>query len=463
MEDGNLEDNSKLLVALRLIRLDFAVEKAWSVVDDIGSRTQDPDFLAGCVMALTGIGPKVATQTIQRIVDLGQQLDSANHDGLSYIVKIFGDIESEYAPVDSFLLKQLESEQPELLYAAATALTNRKSILSSVAEKAVLPLLGATQVRIREVGALCLLRCFKDFADETIQTVTARLRVERDIEVLEMLMRICQRVGVKAFPFLFEDWKSPTNLRGWVQTMTLSWLGEESYAELFKAITEAPGEDTSRFLALMIMGVKVSDRNVASDLSSHLRNANENELTTLLIALQNSDSNAAFLVPDLVSLVLNEWETEVSELATKVIQSIGVSALSYFPETDREELQLLRQMVESGDSVSEAHVIVKAKDVDLKRFAAAARLMVDEECKSLKQAGKLLAARYPNEKGWSENSLKRSFNSLESFLSKEWNRIVSLIEKKPGERSTSPSLLSDEGKRILTVVERHMERSIGKS
>lgn len=457
--DETLSIEARLLVALRLIRLNYATEKAWRVVDQLKPENDENfQFATGCLEALIGLASNADPETASRILDTGSELLRLNHDGVIHVTTLLGNIQGDLIKIDKFLLEAIDSGKTELIYSATTALSKRGSPLSSTAEQRIWPLLQSPELKLREVAALCLLRCFHRLSSEAIKVVAQRVKSERDLEVMDLLIRICEKAGVKALQHLFDEWKEPTNLRGWIQTMILGRLGETSHQELFKVVADRPGVESSRLLSLLLMGARLTSPEIMNSLLESLRSGNLTEQRTLLVALQNGNSDASFLAPELIKLATRTGDTTVMDLAARAIQSIGPASLTYFPDQEHssDAVLKLRRLVESSIQAGSSHILEGAKLSDVKRFAAVARLLVDQQCRSIKGAALHLTETFPNEKGWSENSIKRSFRSIEQFFQGKWSREVKLVKRNNVRASTKPSQISAEGERILASAEQFL-------
>ena len=468
LKSDEFGDNAKFLAALRMIRLNYGVDAAWNILDEVHSRLPDPDFRFSCLAALVGIESQPDKKTIDRLVLWAIETESATFNRpvteKLMLLELFAGIKTPDERIDTFLLRSINASRTDHIFAAANALTLRMSKIGKQAQLEIANLLVSSEIRIREVGATCMLRCFDEVSDDVVAIVTSRLMIERDLEVIELLMRICEKVGYRAFRSLFQEWKNPINLRGWIQTWTLGVLGLESFEEVFRVVIENPGSESSRLLALTIMGARLSNPELMQDILEKLSSLDGDELETILIALQNSDSNAAFLVPQLLPIATSDSNLRFAEHASKVIHSIGKAGLIYFPCSDNENpnspLAKLRRLIESDGANGETSILDGIRARPLERYSEAARLLASGDCRSIKEAAKVLADRFKNtkqSKGWSEQSIKRAKKQLEDFLSDKWQRSVTLLEI-TSNSSTSPSKLTDEGLRVLDMIEQYLER-----
>lgn len=458
LENEDLNNRAKLLAALSMVRLNYGVEKAWQIIDRVEAQTDDPQFSINCIDGLFGIYENPKMQTVQRIVSLAVKLESGNRAELLKAIQLLGTLRADADEIDQFLLQQVATAEPSLVYAAATALNSRNSSRCFEAQTTILSMFSSDDIKTREVAALALVRCFEQYSDEVTRAAAAQMKVERDIEVIELLMRLCQRIGTPAFRVLFEEWQHPANLRGWIQTMTLGWLSEQSIDDLFRLVIDEPSGDSQRLLAMLVMGAKVGPAALTQKLLEAIRTSDETALKTTLVALQMSDANAAFLVPDLIRIAVRHDRPILSDLASKVLFSIGLAALHYFPVEGEGESSLpvhkLRRAIEIGIPADEKHFLHEVSSGVLYRFSLAGRLIADKKCSSLREASSVLVKQFPRQKGWSTQSIKRATAKLERLLTKQWGRKVVLLETAIG-ISTSPTKLTEEGLRVLRFIEQH--------
>jgi hypothetical protein len=452
---------ARLVGALRLVRHNLAIKKAWEVIDEVGKLHGDSDLRITCIRALSGIEKKPAPRTIKRLLEWGQQaIDSDAADNLTALIVLLGEIETADESIDAFLLESLRHQFPNFIFAAATALTNRKSPEWIKAQTIVVKEgFASTSVQVRETAALCTLRCFAEVLDDTIPVVVTGLRVERDIEVIELLMRICQKAGFRAFYYAFEQWDDTENLRGWLKLLTLSLLGERAIDEIMKKMASASFEMSSRLLAIVIMSARFGSPEQHAAISRKLNSLERTEKIHVLRAMQNADGQAAFLVQDLLPIIVSDDE-ELAELATRIIKLIGKPALAYFPDRSagqpHSRIDKVRETIESASLPKSEAIFAGVREVNVKRWEAAARLIHDSECSSMKSAAQLLAERHPNEKGWSEHSIHRAARELENHLESIWHKQVVLFDS--GEkRSTRPTTLTEVGVKVMQLAKEYLD------
>ncbi|MDA7980164.1 MAG: hypothetical protein MPJ50_15465 [Pirellulales bacterium] len=460
VEQGNISDNSRLLGALRMIRLNFGLEVAWAAVDDVRSRNRDPQFRAGCIDALTGLVPSPGKLTIKRLLVWADEIEATKARAeQTALIALLGNIRRDDAEIDEYLLRQIIPEQFDVVFATTTALTKRGSARVSEAESAVVKLLGQERGAIREAAALCLARCFAHISDETLRVIAAHMRVEPDVRILELLMRVCQQAGRRAFPFLFENWKAPRNLHGWIQTLTLSWLGESSFDEMFQIIVQNPGTESSRLLALMITNVRLHTPGLLKNLAVQFESLNSEELHTVLVALQSAGPNAAFLVPQLLSVATSS-DTALADLARGVISSIGVAALPYLPaDDDSVEMRRIRERLRLPGQDAPSEIFAGVNRIELQRWATAARLIHDRTSRSLRDVAERMQKERTEERGWSEPNLRRAIKAVDAYLTSVLHQTIRTFDTRGG-TSTSPAQLTPEGVRVLVPAERFLESHV---
>ncbi len=414
--------------AIALIHFGLHSERAWQYLIGISEQIGRADFFLCLSDRLVGIGAssKIGFDFLLSGIN-DATVSQKVRDRLVYTI---GTMAQHSFDAKQMLIELLSTDSQEVVLRAAENLKRLKEGFPPDAIQILIKRLESRKVRIRNMAATVLLWCCPPLVGRDAQFIVERMAVERDIVVLEKLAKIAVEAGEHSIRPLLELAKRDTTFRNWISLFALGNIGETARAAMLRAIVENPSSQASRLFSAHLSSLQICNR--FEEFSNLLESDDQDLVTNLLVALSRAGHEAEKFTPSLLKIALSgdRWR---SDLACKVIESIGPIALSHFIALEEqfpgnELLRFLRYRLEEqgllGNGIDDLRWIKQPKWI--KSFV----LIVDaiEEYGPMGMLKIASILKQKNLKGQSDSNLRKAILGLENALSERRHRVTTLID-----------------------------------
>lgn len=365
------------------------------------------------------------------------------------------------------ILNVVESGDSQLLAAAVQVLCTYENTSQSECVDILLRRLHSERIELREAAALC----FEHFIDalDSAQTrsLSAIIVGERDIQVLQLLLRAARSLGEPVVGKLMQYIDLPSaDMRTMMILTYLLSLGSPTRSEYFVLLnTDRIHEETPDFIKGLASGVIGAFETEFADaeltLSYGLQSDDESTVFKALAVLLNSPDDAIALVPDIVTIFLS-LDAINSSLARAVLWRIGPKTLpqlnveAELTDAQNQAMQKLREELQTIGKTVHEHALSWIDAKLLKQFVFFADCIVSQKGGvSFNRAPDVLEKIKSEQEregiALSTSSIRTGIQELEAKLSSRWAVKLTLTRK-----NGNTQQLTKEGRDLHTQAQEYL-------